>query len=88
MDSNPSAQFLLDIGDTHIIVVMRGEHKLSKELGESKRIPIPVLNFFLTVERHIIVVIRGEHKLSKELGEFKWIPIPVLNFFLTLERDI
>ena len=49
-DSNPNAQFLLDIGDTHIIVVMRGEHKLSKELGESKRIPIPVLNFFLTLE--------------------------------------
>ena len=35
MDSNPSAQFLLDIGERHIIVVMRGEHKLSKELGES-----------------------------------------------------
>ena len=53
-DSNPSAQFLLDIGGTHNIVVMRGEHKLSKELRELKRTSIPVLNIFLTLERHII----------------------------------
>ena len=33
-DSNPSAQFLLDIGETHIILVIRGEHKLSKELEQ------------------------------------------------------
>ena len=49
-DSNPSAQLLLDIGETHIIVDMRGEHKLSKELGT----PIPVLNFFLTLEKDIL----------------------------------
>ena len=50
MDSNPSAQFLLDIGERHIIVEM------SKELGESKRIPIPGLNFFLTLEKDTVTV--------------------------------
>ena len=87
-DSDPSAQFLLDIGERHTIAVMRREHKLSKELRESKKISIPVLNVFLTLERHIIVVMRVEHKLSKELGESKWILIPVLNLILTLDRDI
>ena len=53
-DSNPSAQFLLDIGERDIIVVMRGEHKLGNELGDSRWIPIPVLNFFLTLERDIL----------------------------------
>ena len=48
------AQFILDIGERRTIVVMRREHKLSKELRESKRTPMPVLNFFLTLERHII----------------------------------
>ena len=51
MDSNPSAQFLLDIEEGYMTVVKTGEHKLSKELGESKRIPIQVLNFFLELER-------------------------------------
>ena len=47
-DCNSSAQFLLDIGEEHIKVVKTGEHKLSKELEESKRIPIQVLKFFWT----------------------------------------
>ena len=53
MDSNPSAQFLLDTGEGDMIGVNTGVHKLSKELGESKRIPIPALNFFLTLEREL-----------------------------------
>ena len=65
------------------------EYKFSEELGESKKITIPVLNFFLDIgERHIVVNMKGEQKLIKELGESKRIPILVLNFFLTFESDI
>ena len=56
------------------------EHELSKELGKFNRIPIPVLNFFLTLERDILLK-KGEHKVSKELGKSKRIQN---NFFLTL----
>ena len=38
-----------------MIVVKKGKHKLSKELGESKGIPILVLNFFLEIgESHVM----------------------------------
>ena len=40
MDSNPSAQFLLKIGEGYMIVVKTGEYRLSIDLAESKRIPI------------------------------------------------
>ena len=52
-DSNLSAQFLLVIAERPILLLMRGEYKLSQDLGEYKQIAIKVLDFYLTSERDI-----------------------------------
>ena len=54
MDSNPSVKFNLDIGQRHIIVELRGGHKLKKKLRGIQKESNPSAQFlFLTLEKDI-----------------------------------